>query len=105
MGADLYLGIIKLPDREKTLEKIELMNKMALRRAGDQIWGEPESDPEEIKNYLRVALEEVLTVEGRRDGTTVYIDQPGTYVISADYAWEPTELCEMIWALNEAGVV
>jgi hypothetical protein len=105
MGADLYLGMVKLPDREATLKKIETLDEMGLHRAGDQIWGEPDSDPEEVKNYLRVALEEVLAADDRRDGTTVFIEEPGAYVLSATYAWEPTELCEMIWALSEAGVV
>jgi hypothetical protein len=105
MGADLYLGMVKQPDREATLKKIELLDEMAVRRAGEQIWGEPESDPEEVRRYLTMALEEVLAADDRRDGTTVFIEEPGAYVLSATYAWEPTELCEMIWALSEAGVV
>jgi hypothetical protein len=107
MGADFVFGFIRKPGPE-TLGKIDLLDEDTLARVADRWFGD-EKDPEETRARLREAVKTVLTAaeQGWRDYGEVNVTEPGVYVLSGGMTWgdDPTELCQYLWALEEAGVV
>lgn len=107
MGADFVFGFIRKPGPE-TLTKIGLLDVDALARVADRMFGDADRDPEETRAWLKGAVETILTAdeEGWRDYGEVNVTEPGTYVLSGGMTWgdSPTELCQYIWGLEEAGV-
>ena len=108
MGADFVFGFIKKPTQE-TLAKIDELDEDSLARVADRCFGNPDRDLEETREFLKESVRTIWTAgeQGWRDYGEVNVTEPGTYVLSGGMTWgdDPTELCQYIWALEEAGVV
>lgn len=107
MGADFVFGFIRKPTVE-TLAEIDKLDNDTLARVADRSFGNPDEDPDEVRKWLKGAVETIWTadLDGWRDYGEVTVLFPGTYVLSGGMTWgdDPTELCQYLWALEEAGL-
>ncbi len=106
MGADFIFAATKMiEDKDEALEKIRTLSHRTLDHVAEFIWGETRPYAE-VKDYLRDAVRVGMDEDDRRDTGWMQITEPGKYIITGGMSWgdNPTEACQPLWALDEAGI-
>jgi hypothetical protein len=111
MGADFIYAMAIVPNEDEAKEVLRRIDALTIDTCPelpslDDSDSSPEDYVEEVKEYLRGCLEQLMETVDRRDADGFTIGDRFV-ILTGGMSWgdNPTELCQPIWDLENAGVL